>query len=148
MNTDPVVGTQTQTQKTSVGARQCLITQSHPHHCSKLQISASGITYSFAPFAGECCSHPSPATEHLESTRELFPAVMSLHYANHLVLGTHFTGVTAAKLSGSAMIMDTQGSNTLFSQQKWGNFLFRELFSELCHMLVFYLERDSGPWKR
>lgn len=89
-----------------------------------------------APFAGECCSHPSPATEPLESTPELFPAVMSLHYANHLVLGTYFSGLTAAKLSGSAVIMDAQGSNTLFSQQKWGFFLFWEHFSGLCQMLV------------
>lgn len=104
-----------------------------------------------APFSGECCSHPSPATEHLKSATELlelFPAVMSLHYANHLVLGPYFTGLTAAKLSGSAVIMDTQGSNALFSQQKWWIFLFCECFSGLYQMLVFYLEKDSGPWKR
>jgi len=49
-----------------------------------------------AHLASECCSHPLPATEHFKSTTELFIAVISVHYANHLVPGTYLTGLTTA----------------------------------------------------
>lgn len=72
-----------------------------------------------AHFASEHCSHPLPATEHFKSTIELFIAVISVHYANNLVPGTSLTGLTTAKLLGNAMIMDIQGSNTVFPKEKW-----------------------------
>lgn len=72
-----------------------------------------------AHFASECCSHPLPTTEHFKRTTELFIAVISVHYANHLVLGTYLTGLTTAKLLQNTMIMDIQGSNTVFSKEKW-----------------------------
>lgn len=52
---------------------------------------------------------------------------MCLHYANHLVLGEYFTGLTAAKLPGSARIMDTQGSNTVLTTEMV-NFSFLGVF--------------------
>lgn len=71
-----------------------------------------------ARFASECCSHPLPAIEHFKSTTELFIAVITVHYANNLVPGTYLTGLTTAKLLQNTMIMDIQGSNTVFSEEK------------------------------
>lgn len=118
-----MLGSQTQTHKKLCG---CTAMLHHPVTSTSLQQITNMRPRNYlilASLAGECCSHPSPATEHLESTRELFTAVMALPYANHVVLGTYFTGLTAAKLSGNAMIMDTQGSNTVLTT-KMVNFSF------------------------
>lgn len=56
-----------------------------------------------------------PATEHFNSTTELFIAVISVHYANHFVLGTQLIGLnTSAKCLWSTIIMIIQGSNITF----------------------------------
>lgn len=62
-----------------------------------------------AHFASECCSHPLSATEHFKSTTELFIAIISVHYANHLVRGTYLTGLSTAKLLQNTIIMDNSG---------------------------------------
>lgn len=69
-------------------------------------------------FASERCSHPLPAREHFKSTTELFIAVIPVHYANRLVPGTYLTGLTTAKLLWNTMIMDIQGRNTVFFEEK------------------------------
>lgn len=55
-----------------------------------------------AHFANECCSIPLLATGCFKSTTELFIAVISVYYANHLVPGTYLIGLTTAKLSQNA----------------------------------------------
>lgn len=95
-----------------------------------------------AHFASECCSHPLFATEHFKSTTELFIAIISVHYANHLVRGTYLTGLSTAKLLQNTIIMDIQGSNTVFSEEH-SEFFFPGVFN---HIIVHIFQDYVRFW--